>query len=154
MSDMIEIQNAADLKTLPDSELMIQWAEQALDEQHHAAEITIRIVDEDEAQMLNKTWRNKNTATNVLSFPVGKTLTQAPNLLGDIVICAPVVEQEANAQGKKFDAHWAHLIIHGILHLQGYDHESDEQANEMESKEIQILKNIGYANPYETKLQT
>jgi probable rRNA maturation factor len=150
MSEMIEIQKASVLKTLPDDDLMVKWAEQALDKQHREAEITLRIVDEEEGQALNKAWRKKDSATNVLSFPVGEPLAQVPNLLGDIVICAPIVEQEANDQGKSFDAHWAHLIIHGVLHLQGYDHVSDEQAGIMESKEVQILKTIGYADPYQT----
>ncbi len=149
MSEMIEIQKASVLKSIPEDDLMIKWAEHALDKQHQQAEITVRIVDEDEGLALNKTWRKKNYATNVLSFPVGELLEQAPNLLGDIVVCAPVVEQEARDQGKNFDAHWAHLIVHGVLHLQGYDHVTDKQAGEMESLEIQILKNIGYANPYE-----
>lgn len=149
MSEKIDIQKASVLKTIPEDNLMINWAEHALDKEHQHAEITIRIVDEEEGLALNKTWRKKDYATNVLSFPVGELLEQAPNLLGDIVVCAPVVEQEAHDQGKNFDAHWAHLIVHGVLHLQGYDHESEGQADEMESLEIQILENIGYTNPYE-----
>tara|TARA_R110000782_G_scaffold196430_5_gene285772 strand:+ start:3495 stop:3950 length:456 start_codon:yes stop_codon:yes gene_type:complete len=148
---MIEIQNASGINSLPEGNKIVEWAKQALDTKYQDAEITLRIVDEEEGLALNKEWRKKESATNVLSFPVGEILEQAPNLLGDIVICAPVVEREANAQGKEFDAHWAHLVIHGVLHLQGYDHESSEQARIMESKEIKILKNIGYANPYETK---
>jgi probable rRNA maturation factor len=150
MSEMIEIQNVSALKSIPEDSLMVKWAEHALDKQHLQAELTLRIVDEEEGLALNKAWRKKNYATNVLSFPVGESLEQAPNLLGDIVVCAPVVEQEALDQGKNSDAHWAHLIVHGVLHLQGYDHESDEQAGEMELKEIQILEKIGYTNPYET----
>jgi probable rRNA maturation factor len=151
MSFNIEIQNVSGFDVLPKDELMINWAEQALDDQYKEAEITLRVVDIEEGQALNKEWRKKDSATNVLSFPVGKVIEQAPNLLGDIVICAPIVEQEAKEQGKDIEAHWAHLIIHGILHLQGYDHLSDEEANIMEIKEIQILKNSGYANPYETE---
>jgi probable rRNA maturation factor len=151
MSEMIEIQNASAVKSLPADNLIIKWAEQALDEPYTEAEITLRIVDEEEGLALNKAWRKKESATNVLSFPVGETLEQAPNLLGDIVICAPVVEREAKEQGKSIDAHWAHLIIHGVLHLQGYDHESEKQASVMESKEILILENYGYANPYQAK---
>ena len=147
---MIDIQNVSVLKSIPEDNLMIKWVEHALDQKHLQAELTLRIVDEEEGLALNNAWRKKNYATNVLSFPVGESLEQAPNLLGDIVVCAPVVEQEALDQGKNSDAHWAHLIVHGVLHLQGYDHESDEQAGEMESREIQILKKIGYSNPYET----
>ncbi len=147
----MDIQNVSGCDTLPKNELIIKWAEQALDKQHKEAEITLRIVNIDEGQKLNKEWRKKDSATNVLSFPVGEVIEQAPNLLGDIVICAPIVELEAKDQGKSSEAHWAHLIIHGILHLQGYDHESDEETNVMETKEIHILKEIGYKNPYETE---
>ena len=148
---MIEIQNASNIKSLPADNLVAGWAAQALDKQHKEAEITLRIVDEEEGLALNKEWRKKESATNVLSFPVGEILEQAPNLLGDIVICAPVVEREANDQGKDLDAHWAHLVIHGVLHLQGYRHETDEQASIMDSRDIRILKNIGYANPYQSQ---
>lgn len=151
MSINMEIQNISGFDELPNNVLMIKWAEQALDKEHKEAEITLRIVDTAEAQELNKEWRGKDSATNVLSFPVGEVVEQAPNLLGDIVICAPIVELEAKEQDKDIEAHWAHLIIHGILHLQGYDHESDEEANVMETKEIEILKKSGYENPYETE---
>jgi probable rRNA maturation factor len=147
----MDIQNVSQHGSLPDKELITTWAEQALDEQHKEAELTLRVVDIDEGKQLNNEWRNKDSATNVLSFPIGETIEQAPNLLGDIVICAPIVEQEAQQQGKSSEAHWAHLIIHGILHLQGYDHGSDEEAIVMETKEIQILKKAGYANPYESE---
>ncbi len=153
MSLMIDIQNPSGFNSLPENELILEWAQQALDEKHKEAKITIRIVDENEGQELNKAWRKKDSATNVLSFPIGEPIEQVPNLLGDIVICAPIVEREAKEQGKDIEAHWAHLIIHGILHLQGYDHESEEEANAMEIKEIRILENSGYANPYETELQ-
>ncbi len=153
MSIMIDIQNASGFKSLPENELIVKWADQALDEKHKKAEITLRIVDEKEGLEFNKAWRKKDSATNVLSFPIGEPIKQAPNLLGDIVICAPIVEREAIDQGKDIEAHWAHLIIHGILHLQGYDHDSENEANAMELKEIRILEKIGYANPYETELQ-
>ena len=151
MNEMIEIQDASNMDSLPAKKMLTEWVEKALQKQYQDAEITLRIVDEVEGLSLNKRWRKKKSATNVLSFPVGEILEQAPNFLGDIVICAPVVEREANEQGKTFDAHWAHLIIHGVLHLQGYDHKSDEKANIMESKEISILEKIGYTNPYKTK---
>lgn len=153
MSVNMDVQNVSGFKTLPADKSIIKWAEKALDKQHKNAEITLRVVDIDEGKELNKEWRKKDYATNVLSFPVGEPIEHAPNLLGDIVVCAPIVEQEAMEQGKSIEAHWAHLIIHGILHLQGYDHESDDEAIIMESREIQILKEIGYANPYETNLK-
>lgn len=149
----INIQNVSILKSLPDNEKIEFWVKQALDEQHKDAEISFRIVDEEEGKLLNKNWRNKDYATNVLSFPVGEIIEHAPNFLGDIVICAPVVEREAKEQEKDIDAHWAHLVIHGVLHLQGYDHEVEKEAEKMEAMEISILNKIGYTNPYETELQ-
>lgn len=151
MSLKIEIQNVSKTESLPESGLITKWVEQTLDKEHKEAEVTLRVVDIEEGQQLNKEWRKKDSATNVLSFPIGEVIEHAPNLLGDIVICAPIVEQEAKEQKKDIEAHWAHLIIHGILHLQGYDHESNEEAELMETKEIQILKKSGFANPYETE---
>ena len=148
----IHIQNVSSVKSIPDKNKMTAWVNQVLNDKYKNAELTLRIVDEEEGKELNKTWRNKDYATNVLSFPVGETIAQAPDLLGDIVICAQVVEREAREQNKNIDAHWAHLIIHGILHLQGYDHEIENDAEKMEAKEIQLLKKIGYANPYEAEL--
>lgn len=144
----MDIQNVSGFDSLPANDSIIAWAKQALDQKHQNAEITLRIVDMKEGIKLNQEWRKKDKATNVLSFPVGEKIEQAPNLLGDIVICAPIVEQEAKEQGKNYAAHWAHLIIHGMLHLQGYDHETEEEADIMESREIQILEKIGYENPY------
>lgn len=154
MSLILTIQNISKLDALPEDKLIRKWIEQALDDKNKDAEITLRIVDEEEGKELNNTWRNKDTATNVLSFPVGEIIEQAPNMLGDIVICAPVVEREAAAQHKHIEAHLAHLVIHGTLHLQGYDHQDDDEAKIMEEKEINILKNSGYDNPYLADLQT
>ena len=154
MSLILTIQNISKFDALPEDKLIRKWIEQALDDKNKDAEITLRIVDEEEGKELNNTWRNKDTATNVLSFPVGEIIEQAPNMLGDIVICAPVVEREAAAQHKHIEAHLAHLVIHGTLHLQGYDHQDDDEAKIMEEKEINILKNSGYDNPYLADLQT
>ncbi|HQM87790.1 MAG TPA: rRNA maturation RNase YbeY, partial [Methylotenera sp.] len=107
-------------------------------------EVTIRIVDEDEGRALNNTYRGKDYATNVLTFPI----TETPHLMGDIVMCAPVVATEALAQHKSIEAHYAHLTVHGILHLHGYDHEIAAQAELMESLETAIISKLGYANPY------
>ena len=102
----------------------------------------------DEGTQLNRRWRKATGPTNVLSFPAEGVEDYAPGLLGDIVICAPVVNNEARQQNKAIDAHWAHMVIHGILHLSGYDHENPEDAEKMESFEITILESLGYKNPY------
>ena len=146
---MIEIQKISNLNSLPKNESIIKWAIKALEDDNKKAEVVIRIVDMDESRNLNKTWRKKDYATNVLSFPISKTIEQAPNILGDIVICANLVISEAKEQKKNINAHCAHLVIHGILHLQGYDHNSKQKANIMENKEINILNDLGYKNPYE-----
>jgi probable rRNA maturation factor len=151
MNLMIDIQKISNLNSLPENDSIIKWAKKALDKKHKGAEIVIRIVDANESRELNKIWCKKNYATNVLSFPISKPIKQAPNLLGDVVICANLVVTEAKEQNKNIDEHYAHLIIHGILHLQGYDHQSQDEANIMESKEINILNNLGYNNPYKIR---
>jgi probable rRNA maturation factor len=137
----IATQYASTLANLPTPSQLRKWAKAAL---RVDTEVTIRIVDAQEALDLNSTYRGKDYATNVLTFP----LTEEPHLMGDIVVCAPVVEAEAKAQNKSLEAHFAHLIMHGILHLHGYDHETEAQAELMEAIEIQILAKLGYANPY------
>lgn len=113
--------------------------------QQHDAEITVRIVQADEAQELNKSYRQKDYATNVLTFDY----SQKPIVCADLVICAEVVEREAKEQGKTLQAHYAHLLVHGCLHAQGYDHELGEaEAEEMEALEIQIMQKLGFDNPY------
>ena len=111
--------------------------------------LTIRVVDVDESQALNKQYRNKDTPTNVLSFPSQLPDFIEPDYLGDLVICAAVVDAEAKQQNKAVDAHWAHMLVHGVLHLAGYDHIEDTQAEEMEALETKIIVSMGYAAPYE-----
>ena len=119
-----------------------QWIRQAL---ARDAEITVRIVGEDEARSLNRDYRHKDYATNVLTFDYA----QAPLVMADLVLCAPVVAQEAQAQGKSLQAHYAHLLVHGSLHAQGWDHETSEaDAEEMEAYEVAILAGLGLKNPY------
>lgn len=137
----LSVQYASNLENLPSKPLLHKWASAAL---RVDTEVTIRIVDTQEGQELNSMYRGKDYATNVLTFP----LTEEPHLMGDIIICAPVVEAEAEAQNKPLEAHYAHLTVHGILHLHGYDHETIEQAELMEGLEISILAKLGYANPY------
>ena len=114
-----------------------------------AAELTVRIVDEAEITALNRQYRGKDGPTNVLSFPYEEIPGIASDLLGDVVICAPVVASESVAQDKPLEAHWAHMVIHGVLHLLGYDHHKEGEASRMESTEAELLADLGYANPYE-----
>ena len=137
----LSVQIASELANLPTKAQFKKWAKAAL---RVDTEVTIRIVDEAEGCALNSTYRGKDYATNVLTFP----LTETPHLMGDIIICAPVVVAEAAAQTKSIEAHFAHLTVHGVLHLHGYDHETEPQAELMESLEITILQKLGYANPY------
>lgn len=137
----LSLQIASKLAEIPAKNLFKKWAKAAL---RVDTEVTIRIADEDEARILNSTYRGKDYATNVLTFP----LTETPHLIGDIIICAPVVAIEAKAQNITLEAHYAHLTVHGVLHLHGYDHETEPQAELMESLEISILTKLGYANPY------
>ena len=137
----LSVQIASELTNIPTKAQFKKWAKAAL---RVDTEVTIRIVDEAEGRALNSTYRGKDYATNVLTFP----LTETPHLMGDIIICAPVVMAEAAAQNKSLVAHYAHLTVHGVLHLHGYDHEIEAQAELMESLEITILQKLGYANPY------
>jgi len=134
---------------IPSEADLRRWCELGLRQRTADSELTIRLVDEPEGRELNRTWRQKDYATNVLSFPaeVPDGLLDIP-LLGDLVICVPVLEREAAEQGKTLQAHWAHLVIHGCLHLLGYDHIDDDEAEEMESIERQLLAELGHTDPY------
>lgn len=144
---IVEVDNVSGL-AVPEAELFQRWAVAAGSDADDA-EVFIRIVDEAGSAELNQTYRHKLGPTNVLSFPC-ETPPGVPNLLlGDLVICAPVVEREAREQDKPAEAHWAHLVVHGVLHLRGYDHIEDDDAERMEAVEIDILARLGYPNPYE-----
>ena len=126
-----------------------QWCELALRQRSADSEMTIRLVDEPEARELNHTWRQKDYATNVLSFPAAApAVAGAGRPLGDLVICAPVLAREAREQGKSRVAHWAHLVVHGSLHLLGFDHEQDGDARRMERRERRVLAGLGFPDPY------
>lgn len=133
---------------LPSQTQLTHWFQQAAMPFTERAEITIRIVDNAESQALNHAYRGKNKPTNVLSFPFEAPIGVELDLLGDLVICRDIVEQEAIQQNKPLQAHWAHMVIHGTLHLLGYDHIDDEEAEEMESLEIKIMDTLGFDNPY------
>ncbi len=137
----IAIQIASNQINVPTRAQFRKWAKATI---RVDTEVTIRIVDEAEGRELNKMYRAKDYATNVLTFP----LTEEPHLMGDIIICAPVVATEALAQNKPLEAHYAHLTVHGVLHLHGYDHEIEAQAELMESLETAIVCKLGYADPY------
>lgn len=153
-SDMhsIIIQFAADKMLIPKKSLLRKWAKQALTRKTDSAEITIRIVDSKEMSELNSTYRQKTGVTNVLSFPftIPESVKLDIPILGDIVICAEVVNREAEEQAKSQESHWAHMVIHGVFHLLGYDHETDKDAAVMESLEAEIMQSLGFTNPYET----
>ncbi len=140
----LDLQLASDAPVPSEADLRT-WCALALRQRSADSELTIRLVDEAEGRELNHTWRQKDYATNVLSFPA--ELLDIP-LLGDLVICVPVVAREAAEQGKKLEAHWAHLVIHGCLHLLGYDHIDDEEAEEMEALERELLAELGHPDPY------
>ena len=144
----LDIQFACENSNLPSTAQMQLWAEAALLSYNKDFELTLRLVDISESQQLNHQYRGKDKPTNVLSFPFEVPDGIELDLLGDLVICADVVESEAITQNKTVNAHWAHMIIHGCLHLLGYDHISEDEAIEMETIEIDLLASLGLENPY------
>ncbi len=151
MSELVtDVQRAVDAPDLPDDQALTRWANAAW-LQAHDSEVTIRIVDVAESADLNQQYRGKNGPTNVLSFPFEAPAGITLPLAGDLVIAADVVRNEAGAQSKALEAHWAHLVVHGVLHLQGYDHIDENDAEVMEGLEIRLLDQLGYANPYESE---
>ena len=137
----LSVQYACNREGLPLRADFVRWARAAL---VGGGEITIRLVEAEEAQALNKEYRSKDYATNVLSFPYDTE----PVVMGDLVICPGVVAREATEQKKPLAAHYAHLVVHGMLHLQGWDHDNDDDAQAMEDEEREILAALGYPDPY------
>ena len=138
---VIAVQRTVPAAGIPSAASLRGWAEAARGRKK--GEITLRIVDAAESQALNRDFRGKDKPTNVLSFPMGE-----PDYLGDIVICAPVVAAEAVEQGKTARAHWAHMVVHGVLHLLGHDHIKDDEAEKMEALERKLLARLGFPDPY------
>lgn len=138
---ILTLQYAANKSGLPSKQLFTKWAQAALQK---PAEVTIRLVDRQEGEMLNYQFRGKPSATNVLTF----VYEDAVLLRGDIALCAPVIHEESVQQQKSLEAHYAHLTVHGLLHLQGYDHSDDAEAAIMESLETDLLIQLGFSNPY------
>ena len=136
----LQFADARHRATLPRHKV-VRWIRAALDA---PAEITVRLVGADEGQALNRDYRSKDYATNVLTFDYAR----APLVVADLVLCAPVVEREAVEQGRSLEAHYAHLLVHGALHAQGLDHEDEEEARVMEARETDVLRALGYADPY------
>ena len=137
----LSVQYACHREGLPLRADFVRWARAALE---GGGQVTIRLVDADEGQELNREYRNKDYATNVLSFPY----EYEPVIMGDLVICPSVVAREATEQNKPPEAHYAHLTVHGMLHLQGWDHEEEAEAEAMEAEETRILATLGYPDPY------
>ena len=151
----VTVQNVVGGKRVPTAAQVRKWARSALSDDVRG-ELTVRIVDEAESAELNSRYRGKKGATNVLSFPAETAAPPAGTAVdllpfGDVVICAVVVEREARAQGKLLAAHWAHMVVHGALHLQGYDHEKPRDAAAMEARERALLAKLGFPDPYSIK---
>ena len=148
MALAVEVQLATQAPGLPSEQQLRDWATAAWLDELQDAEVVVRVSDEAESRALNHEYRGKDSATNVLSFPFDPVPQLELNHIGDLVICATVVQREAREQGKAAEAHWAHMVVHGMLHLQGYDHETDPQAEGMEALETDILTGLGYPAPY------
>jgi len=159
MNVLVDVLKACDGDTIPGAEVVDAWVTRAVEVAGtpNDVEVSVRIVDADEIRALNREYRDKDKATNVLSFPAGPIAglpADAPVLLGDIVVCASIVDSEAAEQGKATGDHWAHMLVHGTLHLMGLDHENDAEAAEMEALETRVLAAHGVPDPYGASGQT
>jgi probable rRNA maturation factor len=149
----LEVQRVSDDPDIPDDERLSAWVGAALKGRVGPCELTVRLVDEPESAALNRAYRGKDSPTNVLSFPLDMPPETGIPYLGDLVICTPVVRREAAEQGKSLESHYAHMLVHGILHLLGYDHHSPREAREMEALEAAVMTRIGFSNPYDASDQ-
>ena len=155
MSYRIDVEVNSSSTKIPSLENIEHWISTALhSDELNQAEVSVYIVDESESQELNSQYRGKNKPTNVLSFPADIPDEVGVPLLGDLVVCAPVVEREAQEQGKSLDAHWAHMLVHGTLHLLGYDHINDGEADVMEALETRLITQLHFPAPYSEILET
>ena len=145
----VDVQLACAQQDLPDSDALADWANAAWRGGDDGSDVVIRITDEAESRALNHDYRGRDTSTNVLSFPFEAPPGIEDGHVGDLVICAPVVVREAAEQGKAAQAHWAHMVVHGLLHLQGFDHEDERAAETMEGLEREILAGLGFPDPYQ-----
>ena len=149
MSYQIDVEVNSSSTKIPGVEQIELWIASALrSDELTEAEVSVYIVDESESQELNHQYRGKNKPTNVLSFPADIPDEVGVPLLGDLVVCAPVVEREAQEQGKTLEAHWAHMLIHGTLHLLGFDHIEEDEAEVMEALETRLMTQLHYPAPY------
>ena len=149
MSGPVAVQYGTRRPFAPSAPSLRRWADAALRGAPRRAWLGIRVVGAAEGRRLNREFRGKDRATNVLSFPSGQMPSGNGPFLGDLAVCAPVVAREAREQGKSLRAHWAHMVVHGTLHLLGHDHRTESEAGVMEAREIAILARLGFGNPYE-----
>ena len=144
----VDIENVSSYEDIPDQKCFHRWVSASLSNYKKSAEVAIKIINEAESAKLNYRFRKKNCATNILSFPADLPKSLNFPLLGDLAVCVQVVMREAIEQNKEINAHWAHMIVHGSLHLIGYDHEDDLAAKNMEALEIKILGDLDFPSPY------
>lgn len=150
MKKTIDIQLAVKKPLLVSDKILREWAKSALDKNYQTHELTLRFVEKEEIRQLNHTYRQQDKPTNVLAFPssLPEEIKKIHPFLGDVIICPDVLEEESARDKIPLVAHWAHIVIHGILHLQGYDHLETEEAKIMQTLETRLLANLGFANPY------
>jgi probable rRNA maturation factor len=144
----LDVSYAARRPWVPSPRQLAVWAAAALAPNRRTTVLSVRVVGRSRSRTLNAHYRHKDKPTNVLSFGGAGTVPDGRNYLGELVICAPVVAREARTQGKTMRSHWAHMTVHGVLHLQGFDHERGAEAAKMAAREIQILDRLGFSDPY------